>query len=252
MMLINGKHRFLLCVFASLCSMATAQNPHAPTQEAMKLPECIKSHGDDSLLTRHHMAYFQENFRQAKYAEAYVNWSYVFNHAPCSYKSIYQRGPQILAYMMEHTTDSARRLQLMDTLFMIFPKRMKYFGEEALINGYLAYYTSKYKPFELEAIMKGYAFYIEHYEGRKDEHYFMDFMRNTVLAYQNTLIDQEVLCGVYLRLKELAQAEHQAAKKDDEGYSSWNPVLLYLDELLKDRVKCSADHTLTEYARYYA
>jgi hypothetical protein len=243
---MNDKHKIVICIFALLCNftfLATAQNPHAPIAEAMQLPECIKSHGDDSLLTRHHMAYFQENFRQGKYEEAYANWSYLFTHAPCSYKSIHQRGPQILVYMMEHIQDSMRRQRLMDTLFMIFPKRMMYFGEEALVKGYLAWYTSKYKPLELEAIITNYAFYVEHYEGKKDEQYVMDFMRNTVLAYKNTLVDKDVLCGVYLRLKELTQGAHEGSKKDEEGHTSWTPVLQYLDEVMKDEAKCSAIHS---------
>jgi hypothetical protein len=235
---MNDRYKIAIFVFALLCNftfLATAQNPHAPTAEAMKLPECIRMHGEDSMETRRNMAYFQEYFKQGKYTDAYAKWTYVFNHAPCSYKSIHQRGPQILVFLIENENDSVRKARLLDTLFMVFPQRIRFFGEETLVRGLWAYHLSKYKPDASKEIVMHYAYYFGQELKSPDQRYMRDYLYHCIIQQQKGELDSEHVCAVYRNLKKMAVSG--AARNETD--TSWTETAAYLDNLMKTFTSCT-------------
>jgi hypothetical protein len=240
---MNDLQKVIVFIVALMCNftfLATAQTQsHTPTEEAKKLPECIRSHGPDSMETRRNMAYFQEHWKKKNYPDAYTRWTYVFNNAPCSYKSIHQLGPQLLAILINNTNNIERKNRLIDTLMMIFPARIKYFGEESYIKGSWAFYMSKYQPGRLPEIISLYAFYFEHQKDRIDDRYVRDYMRQSILAYQQSLYTKEQVCNIYQQLRDTASNYYQRNLETPQLSESWQSAINYIDSIVAEHIKCA-------------
>ncbi len=242
---MNDKQKIVTIILALICNftfLLTAQTRQAPVDGAKNLPECIKSHGADSLETRRNMAYFQENWKKKHYVSAYANWTYVFNNAPCSYKSLYQLGPQLLYFMINNARSESERSKLIDTLFLIFPARIKYFGEEAFVKGSWAYYLSKHQPEKVPEIMGMYNYYFTYQKTRIDGNYVRDYLRNAINAQKNEQFTGEQLCALYKVLRDTARSYETRTMSDTTEYKFyWTRVIADLDQLMTLYPKCSAN-----------
>lgn len=226
----------ILFLLGNFTFLATAQS-NKPTDEAMKLPECIKSHGVDSLETRKNMSLFQEDFKNKDYELAYKWWTYVFNNAPCSYKSVHQNGPVMLGKLIDNPALAARKKNLVDTLLMVYPTRIKYFGEEAFVKGIWAYSLSKYKADNLNEILSLYKFYHEKETDKLNEFYLRDYLRNGIVAYKKTLINNEALFNLYDNLSTTGELNRDMNKDDSVSYQEWSDYLSKIDKMMLPYLK---------------
>ncbi|MDP2176307.1 MAG: hypothetical protein Q8K70_10405 [Bacteroidota bacterium] len=236
---MNDKQKIGLLMIALLCNftfLATAQS-NKPTDDAMKLPECIKSHGIDSLETRKNMSLFQEDFKNKDYDYAYKWWSYVFNNAPCSYKSIHQNGPAMISKMIDNPVYASRKAKLIDTLMMVFPTRIKYFGEEAFVKGLWAYYKSKYQGEQMSEIMTMYDYYYSNATEKLDEFYLRDYLRVAINASKKNTYSKENLFDLYDRMSTTAEQQKIANELDSVEYKNWDVFYKNIDKMMLPYLK---------------
>ncbi len=232
----------LMCNFTFLATAQTKASTNPALEiipSARQLPECIHSLGADSMKTRVYMAYFQENWKKKDHNNAYACWSYVFRNAPCSYKSIYQRAPDLFHFLMAEARSEERRLALLDTLFMTFPMRIKYFGEEALVKGIWANKLALYRPAESKQIMELYAFYVYHHRSRMESKYVKDYLRNAILARKSSLIDDVQLCSIYKRLKDSAELYKLQTISDTTINKYWVSTINAMEQMMAAEIICS-------------
>jgi hypothetical protein len=221
----------ILFLLGNFTFLATAQS-NKPTEDAMKLPECIKSHGVDSLETRKNMSLFQEDFKNKDYELAYKWWAYVYNNAPCSYKSIHQNGPVMLGKLIDNPALIARKKNFVDTLLMVFPTRIKYFGEEAFVKGIWAYSLSRYKPDNTIEIMGLYKFYHENEKDKLNEFYLRDYLRVAIAAHKKLQINNEALFNLYDNLSTTGELNREINKNDSVSYKEWSEYLNKIDKMM--------------------
>lgn len=239
---MNDKRKIVAFFLALLCNftfLATAQS-NAPTEEAKKLPECIKSHGEDSLETRRTMSVLQEDYKNKDYVYAYQWYTYMFTKAPCAYKSVYQYGPVIISALIDNPKFAARKKGLTDTLLMVFPTRIKYFGEEAVNKARWAKTIGRYRPEQATEALNLYAFYFESEKDRLDDvSYLKDNMQQAIAAHKKLLYTKEQLFTLYDQLSSYTEVYKARYSNDTNEFKSWNNTSLILDKMMKPYLKCA-------------
>lgn len=91
-------------------------------------------YGVDSVQTITNASLYMEMVKQGNYNDALKGWKYVYNNAPAYQKSTYINGVKIMTGFLRSTKD----LRYVDTLMMIYDKRIKYFGNDRKYStGYL-------------------------------------------------------------------------------------------------------------------
>lgn len=239
---MNDKHKLIIFFLALLCNftfLATAQS-NQPREEARKLPECIKSHGEDSLETRRNMAVLQEDYRNKDYDYAYQWFSYLFTKAPCSYKNIYLYGQNIIPALLDKPAYAARKKGLIDTLLLIYPTRIKYFGEESTVKASWAFNIGKYRPENALEALQHYAFYLNAEKDRiSDVLYIKDYMRQAIAAHKKLQLGKEQLYNLYGELSTISEAYRLKNSGDSVQYKNWDNTIIILDKMMAPLLKCA-------------
>lgn len=96
--------------------------------------ECERPGGPDSSLTIRNYSLYREDFRSKRYDAAYESWLYVFNNAPCFREQLYADGPEFMEAFLKKAKDDKRKKELLDTLDLIYKRRIQYFGKEGFVK----------------------------------------------------------------------------------------------------------------------
>ncbi len=72
------------------------------------------------------------------------SWKYVFENCPQASKNIYIYGVRIFKYLIEKTTDETERSRKLDSLMLIYERRIQLYGEEGMVRGREALDILKY------------------------------------------------------------------------------------------------------------
>ncbi|MBP6976969.1 MAG: hypothetical protein PHD61_05570 [Bacteroidales bacterium] len=99
-----------------------------------------QKYGADSLKCVENLSLYKINFRMWKdynfsqevidQVPVYEPWKWVFENCPRSSQNIYLDGVVILKYFYDKETDSIRKNQLIDSIMLVYDKRIEYFGKQ--------------------------------------------------------------------------------------------------------------------------
>jgi predicted negative regulator of RcsB-dependent stress response len=180
-------------------------------------------YGVDSAQTILNASLYIEMVKQKNYTEAIPGWRYVYNNAPAYQKSTYINGVKIMTGLLRSTKD----IKYVDTLMMIYDKRIKYFGSDRKYStGYLLGRKGgtlfAYKKKNIPAVKEAYGILKKSIEiqGLKSE---AKVIANTMEACKvlvlNNEIEAEEVIDNYLLFMDMAKkqmdAEANPKKKDN-------------------------------------
>ena len=94
-------------------------------------------YGDDEQTCKENLSMYREYYKQKNYVDAYNPWRWTYLNCPQSNGNIYKNAPKILKEKMK--SDKANKSAYIDTLLMVFDKRIKYFGNEGYVLGLKGY-----------------------------------------------------------------------------------------------------------------
>ena len=103
---------------------------------------------EDSIACRQQIFYFTEFFKNKSYKDAYDNWQYLIQKAPCAYEGIYSNAQTLFQNLIKDEQDSARREMLLDSLLYAYDVRSTYFPDKFTPGsglGYKAYNLMRYR-----------------------------------------------------------------------------------------------------------
>ncbi|MEM9545154.1 MAG: hypothetical protein AAGA77_04235 [Bacteroidota bacterium] len=147
----------MLALIVVACSPKTApepevvvkEEPQAPTKQEPENP--CTTFGDLSGTERDEVetAYvlYKDLVKQQKFTEAFPLWEKAYYSAPASNGKVkyqYDDGVAIYTYMYQNEKDETKKAIYVDSVMSIYNKRMECFGDEAYIQGRIAfdsYYT---------------------------------------------------------------------------------------------------------------
>lgn len=137
-------------------SQAVAENRKGSENTFMEVPDtdgpkCSKF-GPDSNRTLDEASLYSEYYKSKNYFDAIPHWRYIFDNAPGYHYVIHSNGINMYRYFIENESDSTRKETLIDTLVLIYRKRIECFGKEGFLLGRLGYDLMKYRPKQTDVI----------------------------------------------------------------------------------------------------
>jgi tetratricopeptide (TPR) repeat protein len=91
--------------------------------------------GQDSINCIKNLSLYREFFKHSNYKDAIQPWRKVFGECPAASERMYVEGITMYRKFIESTSSEARKEQLIDTLLMIYDRRIQYFGGEGNVLG---------------------------------------------------------------------------------------------------------------------
>lgn len=239
---MSEKHKIVILFLAlvgNFTFLLTAQSTPVTKPSGTLPTECYPLKGKDSMETIRNYATLQESY-QFKYfdQDAYNAFSYVYHHAPCAYRGLYQMTPKLFESLITQAKSADKQKLLTDTLFMVLDTKYKYFGDEGFPNrGTWAYYIGKYRPEKNAEALLLYRQYFTN-TSISDPYYLKDNIRIALDQYNKKLYDKEHLISLYVELSTLC-SERSKTISDTAVLRNWTNTQLQMDKMLLPYLKCA-------------
>ena len=120
----------------------------APASAAADQPQCPgPKWGSDSVKAVTSYSLYRENIGQNILdAQTYKNWSYLFRNAPKAGLIIYVDGEKLLEQKIQNAESEAIKAAYVDTLMLLYDKRLACFGDPGIVLGKKGVDLLKYRP----------------------------------------------------------------------------------------------------------
>lgn len=110
----------------------------------------------DSIDCRKYLSLYRSFYKLNLYEEAYDSWLEAFENCPESSELIYVDGVTMYRSYIEAAPDGPEREGLIDTLMLIYDRRMEYFGGEGNVLGRKAGDLLTYRSDDIDQVQKAY------------------------------------------------------------------------------------------------
>lgn len=205
--------------------------------------------GPDSIECVKSISLYRESYKNWKRSnnvqymkDAFSHWKRAMFGCPCSTKNIYIDGERMLSYIIENPTDSTVKVtwytaaglsqeeiqgRWVDTLMMMFDRRIEAYGQECYVKGRKGVNLMQYAPdrYEMAFTELGAAF-----DCRDDEssaRTMFEYFKATVLMVENNKLDTTELLEIYDAISTAAKIKIEEKGRDSSIYD------LTLDEIDK-------------------
>ena len=91
--------------------------------------------GADPQKCKESISLFREYYKQNNYEDALAGWRYAFLNCPGATKNIFINGTKIIDFQINKATDPAVKKAYIDTLMLMYDKRIATYGEEGKVLG---------------------------------------------------------------------------------------------------------------------
>ena len=122
-------NRTWLILIAAMMAMTGMNFTEANAQS------CTPKWGPDSIQTIQKLSLYAEFYKQKNYDDALPHWRYVFANAPGARQSPFVDGAKMFKALIKKTTDKELKKKYIDTLLMIYDRRMECHGVKADVIG---------------------------------------------------------------------------------------------------------------------
>lgn len=209
--------------------------------QAQGADPCPFKYGSDTVKTKEQLSLFSQYYKEKNYVKAYGYWRYLFDNAPCVQKRITYNGPIIVKSVLSDlrkTNDSLYKLRkdgLIDTILMIYPKRIELYGQECYVKGKWASDWAKLKPKERQQALKMFEESVA-CEGNKTAYTVpMNFIKSAIKEHKKEQYSLDSLYQLYFQMMDitsynLANSPRQKAK--------WEKTEAYLNKVMKPYLNC--------------
>lgn len=189
-------------------------------------------YGKDSATCVMNLSLYREFYKQWK-ASGYKNnaiydaigsWRWVFNNCPQARQNTYIDGNNMMEFLMKQAKTDEAKSAYIDTMMMIYDKRIKYFGREGYVLGRKGTDLFKYAPEEYE---KAYHIFKKSVDlrGKQSESFVLVYYFRTVSKMVDAgKLEKAEIVEVYDQLSEIIDYNIEASKNDPQDLSAWENV----------------------------
>jgi len=143
--------------------------------------------GSDPEKCKMNLSLYKEFVRQKNYADAMEGWRVVFDICPKATKSIYLDGVKIYKSAIKKTKDENLQNVYVDTLMLIYERRIENFNQKESVKGRQGFDLYKYRKTDYE---KAYGYMKISVEASKaTSSVLQSYMQVTLKMYKNKKID---------------------------------------------------------------
>ena len=175
-------------------------------------------HGDDSIRCIKNLSLYREYVKHQEYTDAIHSWRIVFSECPKSTKNIYIDGVKMYKTFIDGEKDPARRDMMIDTLMLIYDRRIKYFKEKGSVLGRKGVDLMRYKRNDLDKVEEAYGYLKESVtimKNRSSVPVIATFMTSVYTLFEkNRLTDMDVIDNYALTSDII---DYKLSKKPDDA-----------------------------------
>jgi tetratricopeptide (TPR) repeat protein len=143
---------------------------------------------------------------------AFPSWQVVFNDCPASSKNIYLYGVKIYRARLTRQQDPAMKSTSLDTLMLIYDRRIEHFGQEALVMGRKGLDLLRY---DNSQVQRAYDYLKESSDigkGKTEDAVMLALMQTSNVLFKQNVMDGRDLIDNYLFSTEILNARIKAGK----------------------------------------
>ncbi|RPI43924.1 MAG: tetratricopeptide repeat protein, partial [Bacteroidetes bacterium] len=116
----------------------------------------VLSNDPDSMECLMNISVYREFYKIDLYKDAIDPWRQVFNECPSSSERMYVEGANMYKKFIEEAPEGPEKQALIDTLMMIYDRRVQYFGGEGNVLGRKARDLLAYRNNDIDQVHQGY------------------------------------------------------------------------------------------------
>lgn len=213
-----------------------------------------QKYGSDSLKCVENLSLYKINFRMWKdynfsqevidQVPVYQPWNWVFENCPLSSQNIYLDGVVILKYFYDKETDQARKDKLVDSIMLVYDKRIEYFGNtsssrEGLVLGRKGIDLLTLKPerfYEVYQILdKSVAL-----EGNKSTGpVLVYYFHSTINSARSGLIDSAMIVENFDKIMGIVDFNEKQSQEKEQERTEWQGIRLNIESLFEPFATCT-------------
>jgi tetratricopeptide (TPR) repeat protein len=212
-----------------------------------------QKYGQDSLKCVENLSLYKINFRMWKdynfsadvinQVPVYDPWKWVFENCPLSSQNIYLDGVTILKYYYDKATDSIHKAQLLDSIMLVYDRRIQYFGNqkssrEGLVLGRKGIDLYTMSPDRFREIYEILGRSIELEQNESSSPVVLCYFINTIACARARVIDSSVIIENYDRLISIAEYNEELNKENQEALEEWKNVKANIESSFEPFATC--------------
>ncbi len=212
-----------------------------------------QKYGADSLKCVENLSLYKINFRMWKdynfsqevidQVPVYEPWKWVFENCPLSSQNIYLDGVVILKYFYEKETDSARKAQLVDSIMLVYDKRIEYFGtspssREGIVLGRKGIDLLTFSPerfYDVYQILdRSVAL-----EGNKSTGpVLVYYFHTTISSARAGLVDSSMIIDNFEKIMTIVDFNEKQSQEKEQERTEWQGIRLNIESLFEPFATC--------------
>jgi tetratricopeptide (TPR) repeat protein len=209
------KHAFI--ILSLIIGIASFGELKAQSGSVSKYGEdSVKCIENNSLYYEFYKQWKQSNYKNAAWKDAYKPWRWVFINCPASTKNIYLHGEKIMEQAIRNASDKDRKDKLIDTLMMVYDKRIQYFGSEGYVLGKKGSDLYKLRPSSYEQAYNILKKSIEMEGNESSGESIIYYFRSAEKMVKSGNSDTTILVDIYDETSAIIEYNLAKAKKDSD------------------------------------
>lgn len=237
------KTRFIF-FFITMMATSLLLQPVAQAQKPSKFgatPEdslnCIMNL---SLYTEFYKQWKNSNYKNTSVKDAYGPWRKVFTICPGIRLSTYVDGARMLSHFIKIEKDETRKNAYIDTLMMLYDRRIEYFDKEGFVLGRkgVDLYTLRNKDFEKAYDILYRSVELDGDQSSPDVLVFL--MRASKKMVEESKASEDIIFDNYDICSKIIESNLEASAGDDRSTANWENVKSNIDLIFEPFAHCEA------------
>lgn len=173
--------------------------------------------GQDSINCLMNLSLYREFFKHNNYNDAIKSWKHVFNECPASSQNMYVDGVKMYKKFISSEKNPDVINGFIDTIMLIYDRRMEYFNDEANVLGRKATDLLRYRKDDLKSIEEAYGYLGKSIELDPEEArdaILILFMNASVSLHKADVIDQNQTISDYFTASEIIDGQLEQKPND--------------------------------------
>lgn len=169
-------------------------------------------YGTDSSECLNNLSSMNEFYKIKAYDYAYEPWLYCFDKCPKASKNIYIQGEKIIEFRIENASTPEDKQLKIDTLMLIYDRRIEHFGQKGKVLGKKGIDLLKYRR---DAVEEAYGYLKESLEldkSKADASVAATYITTSGVLFKNGSIEADVMIENYMMAIEALDGMKQNAK----------------------------------------
>ncbi len=145
---------------------------------------------------------------------AYQSWKQVFDNCPKASKNIYLHGAKIIKHYLENAENDTRKQELLDTLMLIYDRRIEHFDQEGYVLGRKAIDLLRYDRTQIDKAYEIFERSIESEQEESEEAVLVTFMQTSVTLFRLNKSEASTVVDDYIAVSNILNAKAESGRLD--------------------------------------